>query len=188
MTEAYQQLKKRADTGWEALANGSPIRIMVGVATCGRAAGGLQVIDAFEKAIAANGVEARVHRVGCIGLCYAEVLIDIIAPGKPRITYANVTPALAETFVKDYLVGGNPRPDLAIGIRGEGSLDGVPALFDIPDLKPQVRVAMRNCGTIDPSDIDQYIANGGYAGLDRCLSDMQPAEVIEEVLKSGLRG
>ena len=71
MTEAYQQLKKRADTGWEALANGSPIRIMVGVATCGRAAGGLQVIDAFEKAIAANGVEARVHRDdGDVGLRY----------------------------------------------------------------------------------------------------------------------
>lgn len=188
MTEAYQQLKQRADSGWEALSKGSPIRIMVGAATCGRAAGGLQVIEAFEKAIAANGVEARVHRVGCIGLCYAEVLVDIIVPGHPRITYANVTPALAETLVKDYLVVGNPRPDLAIGIRGEGSLDGVPALFDIPDLKPQVRVAMRNCGTIDPSDIDQYIANGGYAGLDRCLSDMAPAEVIEEVLKSGLRG
>ena len=188
MTEAYKQLKQRAESSWDSLVKGSPARIFVGTATCGRSAGGLQVVEAFEKAIAESGVEARVHQVGCIGLCYAEVLVDIIAPGRPRITYSNVTPEIAETLVKDYLVGGNPRPDLALAVRGDVSVDGLPKLFDLPDLKPQVRVAMRNCGTIDPSEIDQYIANGGYAGLDRCLSDLAPADVIEDVLKSGLRG
>ena len=85
MTEAYKQLKQRADASWDSLTKGSPARIFVGTATCGRAAGGLQVVEAFEKAIAESGVEARVHKVGCIGLCYAEVLVDIIAPGRPAL-------------------------------------------------------------------------------------------------------
>ena len=103
MTEAYKQLKQRADANWDSLMKGSPARIFVGTATCGRSAGGLQVVEAFERAIAKSGVEARVHQVGCIGLCYAEVLVDIIAPGRPRITYSNVTPEIADTLVKDYL-------------------------------------------------------------------------------------
>ena len=73
------------------------------------------------------------------------------------------------------------------GTRGEGTLDGIPRLFDLPVLKPQVRIALRNCGNIDPMDTHQYIANGGYEGLGEVLK-MKPQEIIDEIKKSGLRG
>jgi hypothetical protein len=70
---------------------------------------------------------------------------------------------------------------------GDGIIDGIPRLFELPVLKSQVRIVMRNCGFIDPENIDHYIANGGYSSLVKALG-MAPEEVIEKVKKSGLRG
>ena len=188
MTNAFSEQQDRAKGQWEALIKGEPPRIFVGTATCGRAAGGLEVVEALQQALADKSIEAEIHQVGCIGLCYAEVIVDIIKPGRPRISYRNITPATAGTLVEDYLVKNNPRHDLALGTVGEGSVDGIPPLLDLPELIPQVRVAMRNCGIIDPGQIDHYIANGGYSGLARALSEMTPQAALEEVVKSGLRG
>jgi NADH-quinone oxidoreductase subunit F len=125
--------------------------------------------------------------VGCIGLCYAEPLVEIKKPGMPSVFYGNVTPELASEIVRDYVVGGNPRSDLALGTRGEGAIDGIPCFYDLPVLKPQVRIALRNCGNIDPENIHHYVANGGYEGLSKALG-MSRQEVIDVVKKSGLRG
>jgi NADH:ubiquinone oxidoreductase subunit F (NADH-binding) len=70
---------------------------------------------------------------------------------------------------------------------GDADLDGIPRFFDMPMLKPQVRIVLRNCGVIDPDDFDHYLARDGYLGLEKCLS-MPWAEVLETVKKSGLRG
>jgi len=182
-----EEIKVRAEAQWEALQRSDKPRILVGAATCGRAAGAAAVIKAIEAELAQSNIEAIIIQVGCIGLCYAEPLVDIIKPGRPRICYGNVTPEIAVELINDYILKDNPRPDLALGTHGDGSIDGIPRLFDLPMLKPQVRIALRNCGHIDPENIDHYIANGGYSGLVRALS-MKPEEVIEEVKKSGLRG
>ncbi|MEE9249045.1 MAG: (2Fe-2S) ferredoxin domain-containing protein, partial [Dehalococcoidia bacterium] len=121
MTSTFTDLQAKAKTGWEALVKGEPPRILVGTATCGRAAGGPQVVEALGEALSHAGIEAEVHQVGCIGLCYAEVLVDIIKPGRPRISYGNVTPDTARQLVEDYLVKDDPRPDLALGTLGEGA-------------------------------------------------------------------
>ena len=91
-------------------------------------------------------------------------------------------------IVRDYLVGDDPRPDLALGTRGEGTIQGIPRLVDLPVLKPQVRIVLRNCGDIDPTDIDHYIAAGGYGGLKKALLEMTPQGVIDEITRAGLRG
>ncbi|GAI17360.1 unnamed protein product, partial [marine sediment metagenome] len=96
-------------------------------------------------------------------------------------------PEIVPQLIEDYIINDNPRPDLALGTIGEDGVDGITRLFELPMLKPQVRVALRNCGHIDPEDIKQYIASGGYSGLVKALA-MSPEEVIEEVKKSGLRG
>ena len=145
------------------------------------------MIEAIEAKLAQRNIEAIIIQVGCIGLCYAEPLVDIIKPGRPRICYGNVTPEIAVKLVDEYILKDNPVPELALGTLGEGGIDGIPRLFDHPMLKPQVRIVLRNCGSIDPENINHYIANGGYSGLVRALS-MKPEEVIEEVKKSGLRG
>jgi len=183
----FKEVQKRAAGKWEALQQSSKPVILIGAATCGQAAGARGVIKAIEDELQQRKIDAIIMHVGCIGVCYAEPLVDIVKPGRPRICYGNMTPELARGLIVDYLVNDNPRPDLALGTIGDGAIQGIPKFFDLPMLKPQVRIALRNCGYIDPENIDHYIARGGYSGLVKALS-MKPEEVIEEIRISGLRG
>jgi NADH-quinone oxidoreductase subunit F len=184
---SFEETKKRAVAQWEALQQSSIPWIRIGTATCGLAAGAGPVLDALKEELVKNGIEADIIQVGCIGLCYAEPLIEVRKPGNPNVFYHNATPQSVAEIVRDWLAGENPRPDLALGSRGGRTLEGIPQLYELPVLKPQVRISLRNCGNIDPSNIDHYIANGGYEGLLRTLR-MKPQEVIEEIKESGLRG
>jgi len=183
----FDEMRSQAISEWEALEHSDKPRVLVGAATCGRAAGALAVLEAINSELARRNIEAIVTQVGCIGLCYAEPLVDIVKPNNPRTCYNNVTPEIIPQLIEDYIIKDNPRPDLALGTVGDGSVDGIPKLFELPMLKPQVRIALRNCGIIDPENINHYIANGGYSGLVKALG-MAPEEVIGEIKKSGLRG
>ena len=182
-----EELQQRAIEKRKAMEEGPRSLIRVGTATCGLAAGAGEVIEAIEKEVATLHEEVTILHVGCIGCCYAEPLVDIKKPGKPRIMYDNVTPDTVREIIKDYFVNDNPRPDLAMGTIGNEEIDDIPRFFDLPYYKPQVRLITENCGTIDPRDIDQYIASGGFEGLHTALS-MSPEEVIAAVKASGLRG
>ncbi|GAI02016.1 unnamed protein product, partial [marine sediment metagenome] len=171
----------------EALEHSEKPRILVGAATCGRSAGALNVLQTINDELAKRSIDAIVIQVGCVGLCYLEPLVDIIKPGRPRICYGNITPEIVPELIEDYLIKDNPRPDLALGTIGDDSIEGIPRFFDLPMLKPQVRIILRNCGTIDPENINHYIARGGYSGFARVLK-MSPGEIIGEIKKSGLRG
>ncbi len=183
----FEEIEKRAILEWQALEQSDKPRLLIGAATCGRSAGALTIIDAVNKALNQLNIEAKVIQVGCIGLCYAEPLLDIIKPGRPRISYRNLTPEIVPELIEDYLIKDNPRPDLALGYFGDGKIEGIPNFFTLPVLKPQVRVILRNCGFIDPENINHYIARGGYKGLVKALS-LEPDAIIEEIKKSGLRG
>ncbi len=163
-------------------------RIVVGTATCGRASGAMKVLKTIGDELKRHDIDADVTEVGCIGLCFAEPLVDIIKPGKPRITYGELTPQKISSLIEDYLINDNPRPDLALGTIGEGSIEGIPRLFEIPVLRSQVRITLRHCGHIDPEKINDYISVGGYKGLEKVLTEMTPQQVIDEVRTSGLRG
>ncbi|MCK4273441.1 MAG: NAD(P)H-dependent oxidoreductase subunit E, partial [Dehalococcoidales bacterium] len=180
----FEEIKKQAMSNWEAMQNSGKARILIGTGTCGIAAGAEDILETLREELGKNSIEADIIQVGCIGLCYAEPLVEIVKPGMPGVFYGNLTPELMAEIVRDYLTADNPRPDLALGTRGEGTINGIPRLFDLPVLKPQVRIALRNCGNIDPTDIHHYIANGGYEGLSEVLR-MKPQEVIDEVKKSG---
>ncbi len=183
----FEEMRKQAISEWEALEHSNKPRILIGAATCGRAAGALAVLEAINSKLAQHNIDAIIIQVGCIGLCYAEPMVDIIKPGRPHIYYGNLTPQLASQLIEDYIINDHPRPDLALGTTGDKSIKNIPKLFELPMLKPQVRIALRNCGLIDPENINHYIANGGYSGLVKTLT-MSPEEVIEEIKKSGLRG
>ena len=184
---SFEETKREAVSQWEALQNRSKPRILIGMGTCGIAAGAEDILETLNQELDKNDVQGDVIPVGCIGLCYAEPLIEVIKPDMPSVFYGNLTPNLMSEIVRDYLVADNPRPDLALATRGKSDLPGIPRLFDLPVFKPQVRIALRNCGNIDPSNINHYIANGGYEGLNNALK-REPQEVIDEVRKSGLRG
>jgi len=183
----FEEMRKQAISEWEALEHSNKPRILIGAATCGRAAGALAVLEAINSKLAQHNIDAIIIQVGCIGLCYAEPMVDIIKPGRPHIYYGNLTPQLASQLIEDYIINDHPRPDLALGTTGDKSIKNIPKLFELPMLKPQVRIALRNCGLIDPENINHYIANGGYSGLVKALT-MSPEEVIEVIKKSGLRG
>jgi len=184
---SFAKIQAQAISEWEALNNSDKPRILIGISTCSQKAGALDVLEAIESALARNNIEAIITQVGCIGLCYAEPLVDIVKPNRPRISYGHVTPEIVPQLIEDYLINDNPRPDLALGTIGDDTIDGIPKLFDTPVFKPQMRVLLRRCGIIDPENINHYIANDGYSGLAKALG-MTPEEVVEEIKKSGLRG
>jgi NADH-quinone oxidoreductase subunit F len=183
----FEAIRTKAISEWESLGKSTSPVIFIGTATCGRAAGASAVLEAINAALERHKIKANITQVGCLGLCYAEPLVDIIKPGRPRIHYGNLTPELAAQLIEEYLVKDNPHPDLALGTTGNGRLPDIPDLYELPVLKPQVRIALRNCGLIDPENINHYIARGGYRGLTRAL-EMAPEAVISEVQESGLRG
>lgn len=164
--------------------------IYLGTATCGRAAGATQVMAAVRKVLKENRLKAKIVEVGCIGPCYLEPLMDIELPGRPRVSYGNVTPAKAKIIIESFLKTREPLSRYAIGYFGDddpGFTDGIPRFSDQPMLKPQVRVVLRNCGLIDPEEIDHYLANDGYVGIMNALA-MGPDQVIAVVREAGLRG
>ena len=172
---------------WEELENNKDPIIYVGAASCGRAAGALDVLKGIDEFLIENKVSAKVIQVGCIGPCYLEPLVDIKLPGQPRVSYNNVTEKTLPMILKSELLGGVPHAKLALGNFGKESFHDVPRFFDLPMLKPQVRIVLRNCGFVDPEDIDQYLALDGYQGLMNALK-MSPDDVIGVVRQAGLRG
>ncbi len=183
----YQELKAEADRRWQELTEGERPWIRVGAAMCGQAAGALDVIDAIEADLARSGTDARVDGVGCIGLCYAEPIVDILRPGVSRLLFGNVARSGVPRLLERALDANGAYAEGAIGYLGQ-PVEGAPSLDALPGIKRQQKIALRNAGHIAPSDVYHYIANGGYDGLAKALSDMKPEEVVDEMKESGLRG
>lgn len=160
-------------------------KFYIGTATCGRAAGALETIAALQETLAEREIDARIIHVGCIGHCYAEPLVIVHNPGFPPICYYDVTPGKARLLVKSFLEKGNPLFEYVLGALEKN--DMIPSVLEFPRFNMEERVVMEHCGLIDPEDIYQYIAVGGYASLVKALG-MKPDEIIDEVIESGLRG
>jgi NADH-quinone oxidoreductase subunit F len=180
----FEEIKDRSESEWRALQN--RIHILIGTATCGKAAGALDVIDAFKSELSRQSIDVPIIQVGCIGLCYAEPLVIISKPGSLRIVYHNITPDLVSRLVEGYIIGDDPCLELALGTLEADERES-PYIPELPRFEHELRLILRHCGYIDPENINHYIANGGYGGLEKALR-MDPEEIIEEVKKSGLRG
>ena len=160
-----------------ALAN----RVVVGLGTCGLAAGGRRVHNALELAIEEHFIDARVEVTGCIGLCFREVLVELDSPALGSCLYGNVTAQRVPELVHAHFTEGRVLEDLLVSQRGEMTRDA--AFFD-----KQARVVMRHSGHLDPDSIGDYLASGGFAALHRALEEMTPEAVIDVLDASGLRG
>ena len=186
----FDAIRAEAQRRWQLLTAGDRPWVRVGTGLAGEAAGGFEVVAAVRDALARRGASANVSEVGTLGLCFAEPLLDVQLPGGPRIFYRNVTPELAERIVTEHIAGGRPIAEHALGYLGarDDAPDGIPHLDDHPMRAREQRIALRNAGHIDPSDLYQYIANGGYAALNKALTEMTPEAALGEVRTSGLRG
>jgi NADH-quinone oxidoreductase subunit F len=178
--------RRQAEAGWQGLAASPRPVIYLGMGSCGLAAGADDVLAGTRAYLEEREVDAEIVKVGCIGPCYLEPLLDVQVPGRPRLSYSNMTAELAAKTLDALLAGEVPKRHLA-GHFGDDDFDGVPRFADQPMLKHQVRIILRNCGIIDPEDVDHYLARGGYQAIERSLR-MPWQDVIEEVRHSGLRG
>ncbi|MEM3849423.1 MAG: hypothetical protein QXS42_06655, partial [Zestosphaera sp.] len=143
-------------------------RIRVPISSCTLAAGAENVYNAVVEALKTLGVDAEIHRVGCMGACYLDPWIELAKEGLPPAIYANVKAEAVEDLISRY-VDGDLGGALAIRFRVDGFVN-VPTLDSLPAWRHQVRFVSRNCGLVDPESIDDYIATGGYSGLKKALS------------------
>ncbi len=180
----FQHISNKAKQEWEALREHS--YVLVGTATCGRAAGALDVVDGFNKELRQRKLEVPIIQVGCMGLCYAEPLVTIFKPGSFTVVYSNVTPEVVPRLVDGYIAGEDPCLELALGTLGGGDGDAV-YIPELSRFEHELRLILRRCGYIDPENINHYIANGGYSGLKKALG-ISAEEIITELRKCGLRG
>ena len=174
---------------------GNDIRIVVGMATCGIAAGARPVFDALEAGIKENalGKQVSLIQTGCVGVCQYEPVIEIYQAGKERVTYVKMTAEKAAKVLEQHIMGGKVVEEYTITYAqngGKAPADGKvhTSLTETVFCKTQLRQALRNCGLINPESIDEYIAMDGYKALGKALTEMTPDQVIETVLASGLRG
>jgi len=151
--------------------------------------GSQQIQDRFEEEIAKNDLqdEIKLVRTGCFGLCELGPVVIVYPDGT---FYSRVTPDDVEEIVTEHLLKGRRVERLVYDDHGKAEADefGNIALSDTTFYKTQNRVVLRNCGVINPEDIDEYIAMDGYAALGKVLTEMTPEEVIKVVSDSGLRG
>ncbi len=185
VVSTFREIKSRAESQWWELRDGGKPVVLVGTATCGRAAGALEVVQAIRDELKKQKLDCPVIEVGCMGHCYAEPIVTIIKPGYPPICYGHVNPVIAERLIREFILGDDPCLEFVLGALEENDL--VPSFSDFPRAKFEKKVILKNCGYIDPQQIEHYIANGGYSALVKALQ-MPPEKIIDEVKRSGLRG
>jgi NADH-quinone oxidoreductase subunit F len=148
-------------------------QIKVGMASCGLAAGAQAVYEAFHEALP-ESIELK--KTACLGFCYAEPMVEVIdRTGKSHV-YGNLSPRDVKLFVE------NTPPEKKLLL---SDIDDAPAN---KKLARQVRIATRNCGVIDPDNIDEYVSRGGYKALKVACTRLKAQEIIDEIKDSGLRG
>ncbi|HOD49787.1 MAG TPA: NADH-quinone oxidoreductase subunit NuoF [Candidatus Hydrogenedentes bacterium] len=168
---------------------GRPV-VYVGAGTCGLGAGAGKTLSAIRTFFKLRNMDAEIVEVGCIGLCAVEPIVDIHMPGKARVAFQHVTEDKVKPLLESVLAGKIPT-DMVMGqFTTNGALPwhNVDRLSDHPFFAPQTRWVLKNCGVINPSNILEYAAHGGYKALAKVIHSMTPPEVCDTVEKSGLRG
>lgn len=164
-------------------------RIVVGMATCGIAAGANQVLDTIMDEVRnLNITDVTVAQTGCIGVCRLEPIVEVIMPGEEKITYVEMTPKKARKLVNQHIKEGKVVDEYNILLSQNEEQKRYKSLNDVDFYKKQFRIALKNCGVIDPESIDEYIAVDGYKALEKVLLYMRPEEVVDLIKQSGLRG
>jgi NADH-quinone oxidoreductase subunit F len=182
-----QEAYKKAQAEWQELERSEAPVFLVGAATCGRAAGAGDVLDALRGALDSRNLKGRVIEVGCLGLCSFEPTVVVQKNGEARVCYGNVGPREIVRILEDFVLGEDPCAQWAVGKMTPGKLDGIGDFQDHPMLRRQVRNLLHNCGLIDPENVFHYLARDGYRGFLRAL-ELGRDNVLEEVKASGLRG
>jgi NADH-quinone oxidoreductase subunit F len=173
-------------------------RVAIGMGTCGRGNGAEGLQHAFAEAIDRSGTNLVLATVGCFGACFQEPLVNVRRPGSPLVILRRVQTNDVARILHD-LSSGSITPDhvyckieewdhITGHIRYGQGYPEVPSWNEVPFFKGQKKIVLRNCGLINPDDIEEYIGIGGYQALYKVLIDGRPENVIEQIKASKLRG
>ena len=154
--------------------------IKVGLGTCGVSAGGDKTYDAIKNEIAKRKIKVILKETGCCGMCYREPLVEIIDEKNHSFLYGDVTPERAARIITEHVGKNTPIKEWVIK-------NSVPSEDD-SFLAKQKKIVLRNCGIIDPTSLDEYIAADGYKAIQKIFAEYTPDKVIEIISASGLRG
>ena len=176
--------------------------IRIGLGSCCVASGSSDVKNELEKTLAQTKIRVDVQQVGCVGICNQVPIMEILKPGENPAYYAKIKPEEVREILLSHF---KPEGYLNRFRNGFYNLfenmlaDGAPKSFrkyleeqrDTPlsrFLGPQINIATENRGVTNPIDLDGYMRGGGFGSLKKCLADMKPKQVVDEISASGLRG
>ena len=189
LTQLRDHVRQAMEIRLDRTVDPSPEKHKIDILVCGVAgcasSGSLKVAAAIEDQIKKNGLanEVKVIKTGCFGLC-AEGPIMMVCP--EHVMYTKVTEDDVEEIFESHIKGGKIVKRL---MAGENEYEEIrDRLPQIPFFSIQKRIALNNCGIIDPENIEEYIALDGYQALSKVLNEFEPDDVIDEIKKSGLRG
>jgi len=173
-------------------------RIGIGMGTCGRGNGAEGVYHAFADAIERSGTEVFLTAVGCFGACFQEPLVNVRLPGNPLAILRRVQANDAARILQDISTGSLTPDCIYCKVEEWDHITGsvkyghgypeIPLWNEVPFFKGQKKLVLRNCGFINPDDIEEYIGLGGYQALYKVLIESRPESVIEQIKAAKLRG
>ncbi len=154
-------------------------KVKIGLGTCGLSAGGVSIFNKFKEEIQDKHLQVELSETGCMGMCYEEALVEIEDENDSYL-YSRVSVDKVGRIVNEHLINNQPVKNWIIRSKDICSEESF--------LKDQIRIVLRNCGIINPTSIDEYILKDGYLALEKVLKNFSREDVIEEIIKSGLRG
>ena len=186
-----EELKKYRQASFEDMnswfADGKTTQIIVGTGTCGNASGAQATIAEFNKIVKEKGLkDVKIRSVGCMGLCSFEPVVEIVTPGMEKVIYGGVKADKAAA-VLDSIASKTILKDMVVeGVSFKEDKKASAMENAVPAFNKQKRIVLRNCGVINPENLEEYIARDGYKALEKVLFEMTPETVIDEIKKSGL--
>ena len=158
------------------------MKIIIGLGSCGIAAGGLKVKEEFTRLLSENpGIDVTMSETGCMGMCYKEVMVELVDNDGNSVIYGEVNEEKARQIFSSHVLQNTPIRNFIVKSSTEPNEQD--SFFN-----KQQRIVLSRCGKMNPESLEEALALDAYKGLTKALTEMSPEQVIEEVLKSGLKG
>ena len=160
-------------------------KIIIGLGSCGIAAGGIKVKDTLASLAESSGADIELGETGCMGMCYKEPMIEIADETGSRTIYGDVDEEAAKRIFESHILNKSPLANHVV-LSGKDShwQSGSETGF----MSRQKRIVLERCAEIDPESIDAALKMNAYKGLEKAVKTMTPTAVIEEIMASGLKG
>jgi len=187
LTMLREELRSKLSLRESGNSTESIIQVKVAMATCGIASGARDVMTFFQDELGKRSINALVTPTGCMSYCYAEPTVEVMLPGKSPVVFGWVDNRKADEIIEKYIKNG----DLVEGIipvNYQTIEEKLKVPFGADPAKKQIRIALRNCGLINPEDLHEAIANDAYSALALVLTEMTPVQVIGIIKKIRTQG